>query len=305
MLLCVIIFITAPRLAWSYGGGGGGGGEGGGSASQKSPPSKTSIPSVHNGIKPLTAQQIRDVFTTIGKDTPGVDDVTVSIMTTILEGSEMSVRDLISIRQGVLQVDGWSSQVNRAQATINLIQVQIMDGMGKVSQTILTVIPGVGWGTNAALGVARAGADKIKEGGDIYDAGGAALIDGTVSVITSQIPFGKQGGEMLGNGAKNLGRAATQVAKQKVKKRWTRKAGQQIAGGLVNIGKHLGTNAAAKTAVEMTAQEVQEIMEMAARTRARSQVANQAPQTSVCRQTVSIPEMRSYGDSVPQMRAFK
>ncbi len=286
--LGLVVLLACFTVAYGYGGGGGG------SATEPGPSTSSST----GPIMPLTDEDIRNVFTTIGPhNMPGLDEATVSVLTTIFEGQEMTIRDLMGVRQTILEAMSFSSTLESWQATINLVQVQILDGAGQVAQVILTIVPGVGWGTNAGLGVVRAAADGIRDGHTASEIGGDVLLDGTVSLITYGVPLGDIGDAAINRGVRGvrLGQAAVS---RTVAQHLTRRGQRSIATGLVVKGINRGVGDLTKDVVSMSAQQASEIYQGLAGQRGQNQAANQAPQPAETSQVISVPAIGFGGGPV-------
>lgn len=276
------LVITAGSSAYGYGGGGGGGGEGGAGSSNASTSTFTTV-------KPLTAEDIKNVFTTIGTgNIPGFDSPTITLITTLLEGHEMSIRDLMTIRQTMLTAQNFTTTLDQYQAGANLILIQILDGAGQISQIVLTIVPGVGWGTNAALGIARSGADEIKKGSDISKIGGEMLLDGAVSVITKGVPLGDIGDAAINKGVKGVVMASGAISKT-VQKNLVRRGTRRVAAGLAVKALNREVGNQTKELVRWSAEQSNELYQWATAQQDQNQVTNQAPPMGSYNETLSAP----------------
>ena len=294
-VMMMLLIMTLAGNAFGYGGGGG---------DEKEDDAASNA--AQASITPLTAEDIRGVFGSIGPGkTPGLDTVTVSILTTLFEGREISIRTLMGIRQMMLEAHQFQTGIARFEAIKNLILIQILDGAGQVSQVVLTFVPGVGWGTNAALGFTRAGADEIKKGSDWDKVGGAMLLDGTTSLITKGIPLGGMGDKALTKGAKGLCIAKGAISKT-VKKGLIKRSKSRIKAGLVakvlNKGVSDVTKAGVKATgvVEMTIDEAKEVHAWATAQKKQNKVNNLAAHVPAIstHHVISIPEVGPDGRAV-------
>lgn len=293
MMMVLIMALTGN--AFGYGGGGG-----------EEKVDEAESKAAQTSITPLTADDVRGVFGHIGPGkTPGFDKVTVSLMTTLFEGREVSIRTLMGIRQMMLEAQQFQTGIERFEAIKNLVLVQILDGAGQVSQLVLTFVPGVGWGTNAALGFTRAGADEIKKGSDWEQVGGAMLLDGTTSLITKGIPLGSLGDKALTKGAKGLCIAKGAISKT-VKKGLIKRAETRIKAGIVvkvlNKGVSDATKAAVKATgvVEVSIDEAKEVYAWATTEKKHNKVNNLAVHVPTISRhhVISIPEVGPDGRAV-------
>ena len=291
LALLLSVLLTGFSFATPGGHGGGGGGGGSGSGGDKSTSSVTTV-------KPMTAEDIKTVFTQIGPGKgPGFDSATVTLMTALLEGREMSIRDLMTIRQTMLEIESFGTTIDRYQAGANLILVQILDGAGQISQIALTIVPGVGWGTNAALSITRAGADEIKKGSDISKIGGEMLLDGTVSLITKGIPLGDIGDRAINKGVKGVVLASGTPSKL-IQKHLIKRGTRRIAAGLTTKVVNREVGGKTKDLVRWSAEQANEVVQWATTQKNKGQVANLAPPASSYNELISVPAVGPYGGPV-------
>lgn len=278
LFLCVLPVVFVPVPALTYGGGGGGGGE---------DTDTTGINSIH----PLTREEIREVFSTITTgqgETPGFDDATVSFLSYLLEGQEMTTRDLMGIRQTMLELDSTGATIQRYEAQVNLVLVQSADAAGEVSRFFLAFVPGVGWGTTAALSTARSGADEIKKGGDAWDVSGAMTIDALANLITkgigdkvSVLNFGNWGDKALVKGAERITLARNAI-NQTVKKHLIKRGKKSLLAGFIlkSMNKESGN---------LTKEGLQKVASAFKNEKKRAQVPNTASPPTV-KTIIRVPE---------------
>jgi hypothetical protein len=199
-ILCGLLLGGTPHLLWAYGGGGGGGGGGGDGEAGSS-----------GALQPLTAQQIENIFGHIG-NTPGLSSQAVETMVKTFKGKTVDPKILYRIRQQMLEVEQrsanfWSSVWGGA-----VVLAETADTVGSYSQFVLTFVPGVGWATNAALSVARSGAETYRDGGDAGQIAQAMTVNGVTSVIMKGSPLGNKGGNALSRASRALGASKTAVS---------------------------------------------------------------------------------------------
>jgi hypothetical protein len=178
----------------------------------------------------LTAQQIETIFGHIG-NTPGLSSQAVETMVKAFKGKTVDPKMLYRIRQRMLEIEQrsanfWSSVWGGA-----VILAETADTVGSYSQFVLTFVPGVGWATNAALSVARSGADAYKKGGDAGQIAQAMTVNGVTSVIMKGSPLGNKGGNALSRASRALGASKTVVSKT-VKKALIKRGQQHLVKGV-------------------------------------------------------------------------
>ncbi len=249
-------------------------------------------------IKPMTAEDIKTVFTQIGPGKgPGFDSATVTLMTALLEGHEMSIRDLMTIRQTMLELQSFGTTIDRYQAGANLLLIQILDGSGQISQLVLTIVPGVGWGINAALSITRTGAEEIKKGSDISKIGGEMLLDGAINLITKGVPLGDIGDKAINKGVRGVVLASGTTSKT-VQKHLLKHARKRIAAGLTTKVVNREVGGTTKALVRWSAEQASEVVQWATAQKNKGQVANLAPPASSYNELISIPAMGPTGGPV-------
>jgi hypothetical protein len=291
LALLLSVLLTGFSFATPGGHGDGGGGGGGGGVIEKTTSSMTTV-------KPMTAEDIKTVFTQIGPGKgPGFDSATVTLMTALLEGHEMSIRDLMTIRQTMLELQSFGTTIDRYQAGANLLLIQILDGAGQISQIVLTIVPGVGWGINAALSITRTGAEEIKKGSDISKIGGEMLLDGTINLITKGVPLGDIGDKAINKGLRGVVLASGTTSKT-VQKHLLKHARKRIAAGLTTKVVNREVGGTTKALVRWSAEQASEVVQWATAQKNKGQVANLAPPASSYNELISIPAMGPTGGPV-------
>ena len=221
-------------------------------------------------------------------ETPGFDDATVSFLSYLLEGQEMTTRDLMGIRQTMLELDSTGATIQRYEAQVNLVLVQSADAAGEVSRFFLAFVPGVGWGTTAALSTARSGADEIKKGGDAWDVSGAMTIDALANLITkgigdkvSVLNFGNWGDKALVKGAERITLARNAI-NQTVKKHLIKRGKKSLLAGFIlkSMNKESGN---------LTKEGLQKVASAFKNEKKRAQVPNTASPPTV-KTIIRVPE---------------
>jgi hypothetical protein len=291
LALLLSVLLTGFSFATPGGHGDGGGGGGGGGVIEKTTSSMTTV-------KPMTAEDIKTVFTQIGPGKgPGFDSATVTLMTALLEGHEMSIRDLMTIRQTMLELQSFGTTIDRYQAGANLLLIQILDGAGQISQIVLTIVPGVGWGINAALSITRTGAEEIKKGSDISKIGGEMLLDGTINLITKGVPLGDIGDKAINKGLRGVVLASGTPSKL-IQKHLIKRGAKRIAAGLTTKVVNREVGGTTKALVRWSAEQASEVVQWATAQKNKGQVANLAPPASSYNELISIPAMGPTGGPV-------
>ena len=165
--LLVLALILTPAIAAAYGGGGSGGTDGFSSimgTPQPSPWTPTDLAPIFQNLNPVQQTAMINAFT----------------------GSTVTKRDLLTIRQVMLEQNSTNANMEAAMLDKCVKALEIMDQLGQVSQTGLSFVPGVGWVTSAALSASRSGADAYRDGKSAGQIAQDMLVDGTASALVGK-----------------------------------------------------------------------------------------------------------------------
>lgn len=233
--LTVGLFLFSGASNTALGGYGGEGGEGAVDTTRSKPATK---------ITKLSDAEIRKIFSML-------DARSRDTFSSVFSGTSRTARDLMSIRQAVLEGD-----MQRANAEASLINgltitVEYLDKAGQWSQLGLSFVPGVGWVTAGLLDTARGGVDAYRDGKSATEIFKDATIAGVASVTINKLsPLGadktfkgaKRAWNMATKGSgKRTAQAVkafvTNVSKYGVKKETERRAGNAVKAALNNATK--------------------------------------------------------------------
>ncbi|MCD4719784.1 MAG: hypothetical protein K8S13_07970 [Desulfobacula sp.] len=193
----------------------------------------------------LTDKEIKKIFSLLGTKSG-------KTMSETFSGTSRTARQLMSIRQAILEGD-----MQRANAEASLIHgltvtVEFLDEAGQWSELGLSFVPGVGWAAQGALAAARGGADAYKKEKKFnFEVLKGATIKAVSSVVVNKLS--PLGADMHFNNAKAAVKIATKgigkhggkaveifvknAVKYGVKKETERRAGNALEDVLKNAAK--------------------------------------------------------------------
>jgi hypothetical protein len=175
-----------------------------------------------------------------------LDAETRQTMIDTFSGSNITARDLISIRQTILEQASQRAQTGASIMHGLTVTVEGLDWLGQQAQFVIGFVPGVGWVTSGLLDTARGAADAYRDGRSAREILQEATIAGVSSVTINRLsPLGADESFNSARAAWNVlrrgsgrytGRAARVVVrggvKYVVKKEAERRAGDALKDGL-------------------------------------------------------------------------
>lgn len=201
-------------------------------------------PETTKKVTKLSDEEIKRIFSLL-------DAKSRETMTNVFSGSNRTARELMRIRQAILEGD-----MKRANAEASLINgltvtVEFLDQAGQWSQFGLSFVPGVGWVTAGVLDTARGGVNAYRDGKSASEILKDATIAGVSSVTINKLsPLGadktyngaKTAWNIITKGSgKHTGKAVKIFIKNGVKflgkKEIERRAGNVLSAGLNNSTK--------------------------------------------------------------------
>lgn len=170
ILVCsMVLFFLSGAISTALGYGGGDGNATG--SSTTAAPSK---------ITKLSDEEVKRIFSLL-------DATSRQTMTNVFSGSDYTARELMGIRQAILEGD--RTRANAEAALINglTVTVEFLDEAGQWSQFGLSFVPGVGWVTSGLLDTARGGVDAYRDGKSTSEILKSATIAGVSSVTINKL----------------------------------------------------------------------------------------------------------------------
>jgi hypothetical protein len=225
--------------AFGYGDGGGGGGSDSGGNKNENSDDAANVE-----ITKLSDSEVEKIFNLIGGK-EGED------LSNIFKGTDLTQRELMEIRQGILEGNMNQENFNADLMNALTITVECLDTAGQVSQFGLSFVPGVGWVAAGLLDTARGGADAYRDGKSVKEILSEAAIAGATSVTINKLsPLGadktfnnaKSAFNMLTKGSGNYTGKAVKVftkniTKYGLKKEVERRTGDAMKNALNNASK--------------------------------------------------------------------
>jgi hypothetical protein len=166
LLLAVVLFLFLGTGNTVLGYGDGGSGDGGSDASSSAPASTR--------VTPLSDDEVTEIFSIL-------DAESRETMTNVFSGTNLTARELMSIRQTLLEQQQQSAHARSTIVHGLTLTVEGLDWAGQQTQTVLSYVPGVGWVTAGLLDAARGGANAYRDG----KSAGEILKDATIAGVTS------------------------------------------------------------------------------------------------------------------------
>ena len=166
LTLISFLFLSVSTTVFAYGGGGGDAGGGG--------EIETSTT-----VTPLSDEQVREIFSSL-------DAETRESLSNAYSGTDKTARELMAIRQAVLEGDMTSANTAASVMHALTVTAECLDKAGQWSQFALSFVPGVGWVTSGTLDVARAGANAYRDGKNAREILTDATIAGVASVTVNR-----------------------------------------------------------------------------------------------------------------------
>lgn len=227
LALFFFIFSGADTIARACDGGGGGGADAPGSGDQGL-----------TQITRLSDEEVAQIFSLL-------DEASRQTMTNAFAGSDYTARQLMAIRQQILERESQSANAEASLIHGLTVTVEFLDEAGQWSQFGLAFVPGVGWVSGGLLDTARGGADAYRDGKDVSEIIKNAAIAGVSSVTISKLsPLGADETFNTARGAFNVlrrgsgkqtGKAARVFVKAAVKY-VVKKEEEALAGSALSAG---------------------------------------------------------------------
>ncbi len=240
----LVMLLGTEGVVLGYGGGGEGTGTSWGQSGTVDPATAQ--------ITQLSQEEIERIFSAL-------DEETRERLTEALAGTDLTPRELMTIRQGFLERDMESAQMEAALIHGLTVTVEGLDEAGQWSQLGLAFVPGVGWVTSGLIDTARGGANAYRDGKDVNEILSSAAIAGVSSVTINKLsPLGADESfnsaraalNMLKSGSgKNTGKLVKVFIKGGVKfvgkKETERRAGDAMSAALASSTKQAPNRAPA------------------------------------------------------------
>ena len=201
-------------------------------------------------IKTLTEDEISEIFSS-------VDAQTRQNMIDTFAGTSLTPRQMMSIRQQILEQNMRSAHTEASIINVLTMTVEGLDWAGEKTQLVLSFVPGVGWVTAGALDAARGGANAYRDGKSTSEIIKAATIAGVSSVTINKLSpldadktfnSARAGWNILTKGSgKHAGQAGYIFVKNGVKylgkKEGERQAGNMLSSALNSSTKQVPNRA--------------------------------------------------------------